>query len=96
MEILVRSVRGVLKILLFLGLYALTLRFVHTYPIPMPPDQQHVLLTLSRKLGVRDPDDLYVYTFAVVDLIIATVVYMTVMRFWRIRRKRQGCTSQRH
>jgi hypothetical protein len=83
MEVLVRSLTVVFKVLPFLGLYALTLRIAHTYPLPMSLEQQHMLFTLSRKLGVRDPEDLYLYTFAVVDLIIAALLYMAIVRFWR-------------
>lgn len=73
----------IVRALLFVGLYDLALRFVHTYPVPMPPDQQDILFLLSQKLGIRDPDDLYIFGFATIDLIIAIVAYKAVMRFWQ-------------
>jgi hypothetical protein len=86
MALAVRSLTLFLKALLFIGIYASALRLVHTYPMPMPPEQQHMLFALSRRLGIRDPDDLYLSTFAIVDLIVAALVYWMVMRVCRRRR----------
>lgn len=77
------------RIFVFVGIYILTLRFVHTWPLPMPADQQHMLFMLSRRLGIRDPDDLYIGGFALVDLIIAVVVYRAVMKLWRCYRQKR-------
>jgi len=83
MAILVRSLTLIFKLLLFIGLYALALRLIHTYPVPMPPEQQHILFSFSRSLGIRDPDDLYLSTFAIVDMIIAIMAYRLIMKIWR-------------
>lgn len=48
MAILALSLKTLFKLVLFAGIYLLTLRFVHTYPLPMPPTQQHILFALSR------------------------------------------------
>lgn len=84
MAIHARSLKALLKLFLFAGIYLLTLRFVHTYPLPMPPSQQRTLFALARRLGIRDPDDLYLYGFAVVDFIIAIVIYLLAMKLYRI------------
>ena len=84
MAILALSLKTLFKLVLFAGIYLLTLRFVHTYPLPMPPTQQHILFALSRGLGIRDPDDLYLYGFAVADLIIAIVIYFAVVKLSRM------------
>jgi hypothetical protein len=86
MALAVRSLSLLLKALLFIGIYALALRLVHTYPMPMPLEQQHMLFALSRRLGIRDPDDLYLSTYAIVDLIVAVLVYRLFMRVSRRRR----------
>jgi hypothetical protein len=63
------------------------MRFIHTYPLPMPLDQQHKLIVLSRQFGIRDPDDLYLSVVVVVNLVFAAVEYVLVMRLWRYYRK---------
>ncbi|RDS79080.1 hypothetical protein DWU98_19585 [Dyella monticola] len=73
----------IVRAILFIGLYDLALRFVHTYPVPMPPDQQNILFLLSEKLGIRDPDDLYIFGFATIDLVVTILAYRAVIRLWR-------------
>jgi len=50
----------------------------------MPASQQHTLHVLARTLGIRDPDDLYLYGFAVVDLVIAAAIYLAVTKLGRM------------
>ncbi|PLZ03744.1 hypothetical protein CY652_05030 [Burkholderia sp. WAC0059] len=83
MAILAHSLKLIFRLLLLIGIYAVTLRFVHTYPLEMPPNQQKILFILSDKLGIRDPDNLYIYGFAVFDLIIAIILYMLITNLWR-------------
>lgn len=73
----------VLRVMVFVGLFVLSMRLIHTYPLPMPPDQQHQLFVLSRKLGIRDPDGLYLSAVAIVNLIAATIEYALLMMLWR-------------
>lgn len=87
MAIRARSLMTPFRVLLFVAIYLLTLRFVHTYPLPMPAAQQHLLFALSRRLGIRDPDDLYLYGFAILDFIVAIGVYLLVVKLWRIARR---------
>ena len=47
-------VRRIFKTLLLCGLFFLSGRYVHTYPIPMTPDQQQQLIVISEKFGVDD------------------------------------------
>jgi hypothetical protein len=85
MVTLVRSLLIIIfRVMLFVGLFVLSMRFIHTYPLPMPPDQQHQLFVLSRKLGIRDPDDLYLSVVAIVNLIAAAIEYTLLMRLWRM------------
>jgi hypothetical protein len=71
------------RVALFLGLFVLSVRFIHTYPLPMPPEHQHQLFVLSQKLGVRDPGDLYVSAVVIVNLVAAAIEYTLLMRLWR-------------
>jgi hypothetical protein len=69
-------------------MFVISVRFIHTYPLPMAPEHQHQLFVLSRKLGVRDPEDLYLSAEVIVNLIAATIEYILVMRLWRkVQRK---------
>lgn len=84
MAILVRNFMVVIfKLLLFVGLFVLSMRFIHTYPQPMPPDQQHHLFAIARKLDIRDPDDLYLSTVAIVNLFAAIIEFKLLMRLWK-------------
>jgi hypothetical protein len=85
------------RVMLFVGLFVLSVRFVHTYPLPMPPEHQHQLFVLSQKLGVRDPENLYLFAEVIVNLIAAAVGYMLLMRLWRkakIKRRRCAVKSR--
>ncbi len=84
MVALARSLLAItFKIALFIGLFVISMRFIHTYPLPMPPDQQHQLFMVSRKLGIRDPDDLYLSAVAIVNLAAAAIEYTLLMKLWR-------------
>lgn len=75
--------RRLFKMALFIGLFFFSVRYVHTYPWPMPDDQQRILWNVSRWLGVRDPDDVYFVGFVTIQLIGTAVAYITIMRLWR-------------
>ncbi|MGF6298927.1 hypothetical protein OKW42_002257 [Paraburkholderia sp. WC7.3d] len=68
---------------LFIGLFCLAVPYVHTYPWPMPESQSVTWWRASRSLGVRDPQDLYFTVWSVIDLIVAALAYVTIMRLWR-------------
>lgn len=78
-----RTLKVTAKFFLFVGLFVLSMRFIHTYPLPMPPDQQHQLFAISQKLGIRDPDDFYLSAVSIVNLIAATIEYALSIRLWR-------------
>ncbi|CAN0621305.1 protein of unknown function [Burkholderia multivorans] len=58
-------------------------RYVHTYPIPMTPDQQQQLIVISEKFGVDDYELLYIGTMVLADLIATIVAYVLIMKLWR-------------
>ncbi|AIN15255.1 hypothetical protein B7R74_07330 [Yersinia pseudotuberculosis] len=87
--------RRLFKTLLFVGLLLLSIRYVHTYPVPMPADQLALLFTLSEKLGIRDPDDLYIPVMMIVDLIAAIIAYVLIMKLWHLfDAKRKSATPK--
>lgn len=77
------------KIVFFVVLFVLSVRFIHTYPLPMPPDHQHKLSMLSQRMGIIDPGNLYVSAVGIVNIIAATVEYRLLMRFWRKMQRRR-------
>lgn len=76
-------VRRISKTLLFCGLFFLSGRYVHTYPLPMTPDQQQQLIAISEKFGVDDYELFYMGAMALVDLAAAILAYMLIMKLWR-------------
>ncbi|MBB5447434.1 MULTISPECIES: hypothetical protein [unclassified Paraburkholderia] len=76
-------VRRLFKVALFVGLFWLSVPYVHTYPIPMPERQALAWLRAANRLGIRDPDDLYIPVMLLADLLVATLAYMVIMRLWR-------------
>lgn len=75
-------VRRCAKALLFTGLFLVSVRFVHTYPIPMPVSQQHVLFELSEKFGVADPEMFYIYVAVLTNLGLAALEYRLLIWMW--------------
>jgi hypothetical protein len=82
-------VRRIAKTLLFVGLFLLSVRYVHTYPMPMPDSQLHVWLLAARRLGISDPDDLYIPVMLVIELIATIAAYVLIVRLWRFLANRR-------
>lgn len=83
------------KVLFFFGLFWLSVPYIHTYPIPLPPEHQHILFMLSRRLGINDPRDFYVSAVIVVNLLAAVIEYKLLMWLWG-KIKRKWNTRRRH
>ncbi|WP_081051604.1 hypothetical protein [Burkholderia diffusa] len=79
-------VRRIFKVALFVGLFYLSVPFVHTYPVPMPESQALAWLRVANRLGIRDPDDLYIPLVLLTNIIVATFAYMAIMRLGRYYR----------
>ncbi|KDB08723.1 hypothetical protein LIG30_2181 [Burkholderia sp. lig30] len=75
-------VRRLFKVTLFVGLFCLSVPYVHTYPIPMPESQALAWLHVANRLGIRDPDDLYIPLVLLTNLLVATFAYMAIMKLW--------------
>ncbi|MBN3804069.1 hypothetical protein GXB81_13555 [Paraburkholderia sp. Ac-20336] len=80
---MVRLVRSIFKVALFIGLFLLSVRYVHTYPMPMPESQLAFWFAASDWFGIRDPDDLYIPTMVVIELIVTILAYVAIMKLWR-------------
>ena len=78
--------RSAFKLLLFCGLFYLSLRYVHTYPWPMPGNQSVMWWRASRWLGIRDPEDSYFWVWVPIALLVATLAYVVIMKLWRYYR----------
>ena len=76
-------VRRAFKTLLFCALFLLEGRFVHTYPMPMTRQQQHYLIVISESFGVDDYEMFYILAMIVIDLAVAIVVYVMLLKLWR-------------
>jgi hypothetical protein len=80
--------RRLFKVALFVGLFCLSVPWVHTYPIPMSERQAVAWLDAANWLGLRDPDDLYIPLVLLANLLVATLAYATVIKLWRWYRAR--------
>ncbi|MGF6300892.1 MULTISPECIES: hypothetical protein [Paraburkholderia] len=69
-------------------LFRLFLPYVHTYPIPMPETRELVWLHVANRLRIRDADDLFFVATVTMNLIVAALAYVAIMRLWRYYRRR--------
>ena len=75
--------RIILKVALFIGLLALSLRYVRPYPYEWTEIQMRTWLHTSQALGIRDPEDLYFVVWVTIELIVAVLAYVAIMKLWR-------------
>lgn len=69
-----------LKIALFVGRFILSIRYIHTYPVPMPANQLSVLLAICDRFDVRDPDDVYIPAMLFLELLTTIAAYAAIIR----------------
>lgn len=81
--------RKLLKAVLFIGLFLLSVRYVHTYPVPMTERQLEVWFSMSDRLGIRDPEDLYISVMLILELLTTVAAYVLILKYWRFLRKRR-------
>ncbi|MBC8721589.1 hypothetical protein F6X37_08300 [Paraburkholderia sp. 31.1] len=80
--------RRLCKVALFIGLFLVSARSVHTYPWPMPERQALAWLSIANGFGLHDPDDIYIPAMVVIELLVTVLAYMGIMRLWRKYRRR--------
>lgn len=76
--------RRLFKTVLFLGLFLLSVRYVHTYPVPMTEEQLGILLAICDALDIRDPENLYIPAMLVLELLTTITVYILIIKSWRL------------
>ena len=79
-------VRRLCKVVLFVGLFLLSVRYVHTYPWPMPESQALAWLSIANGFGLHDPDDVYIPVMVVIELIVTILAYKGIVKAWRYYR----------
>ena len=84
-------VRRLFKIALFIGLFLLSVRYVHPYPYEWTETQMRAWLYTSQALGIRDPEDLYFVVWLTIELIAAVLAYVLIMRLWRHYQRKKNC-----
>jgi hypothetical protein len=77
-----RLANGLIKVLLFVGLYLLAVLFVSTFPFPMTLERLQWWSTFSAKFGFSDPADSWVSVTLALDLIVTVFVYIAVVKLW--------------
>nr|WP_244138734.1 hypothetical protein [Burkholderia sp. BCC1640] len=80
---MITLVRRIFKVALFVDLFRLSVPFVHIYPVTMSESQALAWLRAANRLGIRDPDDLYIPLFLLTNLIVATFSYMAIRKLRR-------------
>ncbi|WP_035489911.1 hypothetical protein [Paraburkholderia atlantica] len=82
--------RRVFKVVLFLCLFVLSVRYVRPYPYPMTESHLAVWWRASDWLGIRDPGDLIFVVWVTIELIVAVLAYVEIMKLWQWCRRRQA------
>ncbi|MCC8395268.1 hypothetical protein LJ656_22020 [Paraburkholderia sp. MMS20-SJTR3] len=74
--------RRLFKVALFIGLLLLSIRF-----IPLTNEwslaETRAWFRASDLLGVDDPDDLYFAVWLTIEVIVAVVAYVTIVKLWQ-------------
>lgn len=79
--------RRLFKIALFVGLSLFAFRYVRPYHAWTEADA-NAWWRASDWLGVRDPEDLYIGAWVTIELIVAVLAYVAIMKLWRYHRTR--------
>ncbi|MFP4895058.1 hypothetical protein [Paraburkholderia sp. EG304] len=77
--------RRLFKFALFLGLFVLSVLYVRPYPYEWTETESNAYWAASDWLAVRDPDDLYYVVWVTIELIVAVLAYVAIMKLWRWR-----------
>ncbi|MBB2926854.1 hypothetical protein [Paraburkholderia silvatlantica] len=80
-------VHRLFKIALFVGLSLLSFRYVRPYHT-WTEGEADAWWRASDWLGVRDPEDLYIGVWMTIELFVAVLAYVAIMKLWRYCRTR--------
>ncbi|MGF6852389.1 hypothetical protein [Paraburkholderia sp. CI3] len=82
-------VRRLFKVVLFIGLFLISVRYI---PLSnkWTASEARAWWRASDWLGIEDPSDLYFVVWLTIELIVAVLAYVVIIRLWRhCRGKRQ-------
>ncbi|MBN3801594.1 hypothetical protein GXB81_00765 [Paraburkholderia sp. Ac-20336] len=75
--------RRLFKVALFFGLFFLSILYVGPYHYDWSESEARAWWNASEWLGIRDPDDLFVTVWITIELIVAVLAYVVIIRLWR-------------
>ena len=73
--------RRIFKMALFIGLFLLSVRCIGRNGA-MPENEALRWLSIAHGLGLHEADDVYIPVMLTLDLLVATLAYMAIMRLW--------------
>lgn len=76
------AARRIFKVMLFIGLFLLAVRCIGRNG-PMPEDEALRWLSIANGFGLHDPDDVYIPVMVTIDLVVAVIAYVAIMKLWR-------------
>ncbi|WP_296654581.1 hypothetical protein [Paraburkholderia sp.] len=74
--------RSFFKVALFIGLFLLSFRYVRPSH-KWAAGEARAWWRASDWLGVRNPEDLYIGVWVTIELIVAALAYVAIMKLWR-------------
>ncbi|MBC8747249.1 hypothetical protein OKW43_001414 [Paraburkholderia sp. WC7.3g] len=79
-------VRRLCKVALFIGLFLISVRYI---PLSnkWTASEARAWWRASDWLGIEDPSDLYFVAWLTIELIVAVLAYVAIMRLWRRYRR---------
>ncbi|RZF30897.1 hypothetical protein EVC45_05385 [Paraburkholderia sp. UYCP14C] len=75
-------VRRLFKIGLFISLFLMSVRYVPPNNV-WTENESNAYWAASDWLGVRDPRDIYFVFWVTIELIVAVLAYVAIMKLWR-------------
>jgi hypothetical protein len=75
--------RRLAKAALFACLFLVSMRYIHTYPLPITVDQQQRLIDIAAIFGVVDTEGFYLSVVTIVNLLAAATEYWVIMAVYR-------------
>ncbi|TDV26611.1 hypothetical protein C7405_12024 [Paraburkholderia caballeronis] len=76
-------VRRAFKVALFIGLCYLSLLYIRPFHYEWTESESRAWFATSRWLGIRDPEDLYFVVWVTIELLVAVLAYVAIMKLWR-------------
>ncbi|WP_175907550.1 hypothetical protein [Burkholderia sp. BCC1640] len=81
--------RRFFKITLFIGLFLLSVRCIGRNGA-MPESVALRWLSIAQSLGLHEADDAYILVMLILDLLAATLAYMTITKLWKHNRSKNA------